>query len=109
MKRSSKAQRRRNRDYLDRNRSGQAKENRPDEEQKLTSSEEAPKQGLRLPSVQEGQLYLVEAPDGTLVDVPADKLDEWSRQQGQGAESQLTAKEGELLEKMLELLYGKED
>lgn len=109
MKRSSRKQRRHSRDYQDKRRQGQAKENQVSDSERLTRSEPAPVQGLRLPSAKSGQTYLVEAPDGTLVDVPAEKLDEWSRTQGQGAEQQLTEKEGELLEKVLEMLYGKEE
>lgn len=109
MKRSSRKQRRHSRDYQDRRRTGQARENRASDSEQLTKSEPAPVQGLRLPSAKSGQTYLVEAPDGTLVDVPADRLEAWSETQGQGAEQQLTEKEGELLEKVLEMLYGKEE
>ena len=48
----------------------------------------------------------METEDGMLVDVPADKLDEWSAMQGQEADPQLKEMEDKLLEQFLEMLYG---
>ena len=106
MKRSSRKQRRHSRDYQDRRRHSQARENRVSDSERLTRSEPAPTQGLRLPSAETGQIYLVETEDGMLVDVPADKLDEWSAMQGQEADPQLKEMEDKLLEQFLEMLYG---
>ena len=104
MKRSSKAQRKRNRDYWARQKRSRPREQKVSEPEKLTRSEPVPQQGLRLPSPQ-GKLLLMEAEDGTLVDVPEEKLDDWI--QGQEAEPQgLSEKEGMLLDKVLEMLYG---
>lgn len=108
MKRSSKAQRRRNREYLDRNRFGRPREKTVSESEKLTRSEPVPQQGLRLPSAPQGKLLLMEAEDGSLIDVPEEYLDSWMEMQGQGAE-ELTEKEGQLLDMIMEMLYGKEE
>ena len=106
MKRSSRKQRTHSRDYQDRRRHSRARENQVSDSERLTQSEPAPTQGLRLPSAETGQIYLVETEDGMLVDVPADKLDEWSAMQGQEADPQLKEMEDKLLEQFLEMLYG---
>ena len=107
MKRSSKAHRRKNREYWDRRKHSRPKEKQLPEPEKLTRTEPIPQQGLRLPSPK-GKLYMMETEDGFLVDVPEEKLDDWI--QGQAEQPQgLTEREGMLLDKVLEMLYGKED
>jgi len=108
MKRSNRKQRRRNQDYQDKRRSGAARENRPEEQMALARSEPAPTQGLRLPSDQPA-LYLMEARNGMLVDVPENKLDDWLKMQGREEEPQLTEADESLLEAVLEMIYGKEE
>lgn len=109
MKRSSRKQRRHSRDYQDKRRQGQAKENQVSDSERLTRSEPAPVQGLRLPSAEKSPLLLMEASNGMLVDVPEDRLDDWLQAQGQGAEPQLTETDERLLEAVLEMIYGKEE
>ena len=107
MKRGKASQRRKNREYWDRKKRSRAQEKHLPEPERLASSAPTPTQGLRLPSAG-SMLLLMEAEDGTLMDVPEEKLDDWIEMQGQGAESQnLTDKEGMLLDKVLEMLYGK--
>ena len=63
--------------------------------------------GPKLPSGPKQKTLLVEAADGSLVGVPEEKLPEWLEMQGQEAQSQgLDEQEGELLDKVLEMLYG---
>ena len=109
MKRSNRKQRRRNQDYQDKRRSGAARENQPEEPEVLARSEEAPTQGLRLQSANESPLLLMEARNGMLVDVPEDRLDDWLAVQGQEEEPQLTEKDERLVQKLLEMIYGKEE
>ena len=109
MKRSSKTQRRKNKDYWDRKKRSKAQEEHIPERDSLVQTSPTPTQGLRLPSAQ-GKLLLTEAADGTLIDVPEEKLGDWAELQGQGAEPQgLTEREGMLLDKVLEMLYGGAD
>ena len=52
----------------------------------------------------------MEAPDGTLMDVPEEKVDDWIQMQGQGAVSQEQQDaEDKVLEMVLEMLYGKQE
>ena len=107
MKRSSKTQRRKNRDYWDRKRQAKAQEKHLPEENSLTQEAPLKQQGLRLPSAK-GKLLLMEAPDGTLVDVPEEKVDDWLQMQGQEAVSQEQLEaEDKVLDMVLEMLYGK--
>lgn len=107
MKRGKASQRRKNREYWDRKKRSRAQEKHLPEQDRLVSTEPAPTQGLRLPSAK-GNLLLMETEDGFLVDVPEDRLDDWAEMQGQGAESQaMDEREGMLLDKVLEMLYGK--
>ena len=107
-KKTSKSQRRRNRDYWNRKKRSRVKENSPSEQEKLTRTEPVPQQGLRLPSASQGKTYLMEAEDGTLVSVPEEKLDNWIEMQGQGAVTKEQEEaEGRVLERVMEMLYGK--
>ena len=109
MKRSKASQRRKNRDYWDRKKKSKAQEKHLPKENGLTQASSLPQQGLRLPSAQ-GKLLLMEAPDGTLVDVPEEKVDDWLRMQGQEAVSQeQTEAENTVLDMVLEMLYGKQE
>ena len=50
----------------------------------------------------------MEAEDGTLVSVPEDRLDNWIEMQGQGAVTKEQEEaEGRVLERVMEMLYGK--
>ncbi len=103
----SKAARRRSRDYWNRKKHSKVQANSPAEPEKLTQSEPIAQQGLRLPAASQGKLYLMEAEDGTLADVPEAKLDDWMEMQGQEAMSaEEEEKEGELVELVLQMLYG---
>lgn len=54
-----------------------------------------------------GQMFLVEAEDGTLVDVPADRLNSWSKAQAQrDIDQELTPREKELSDAVLEKIYA---
>ena len=109
MKRPSKTQRRKNKDYWDRKKKSKAQEKHLPEEDSLIQASSLPQQRLRLPSAQ-GKLLLVEAPDGTLMDVPEEKVDDWIQMQGQGAVSQEQQDaEDKVLEMVLEMLYGKQE
>lgn len=107
-KKTSKAQRRRNRDYWARKKRSRPQISSPDEQERLTSAAPIPQQGLRLPSAPQGRLYLMEAEDGSLVDVPEERMDEWMEMQGQEAESQQEdeEKQGDLIDLVMQMLYG---
>ena len=51
------------------------------------------------------QSYLVEMEDGTLVNVPADKLDSWSRAQAEGPRP-LNKAEQRLRDRIVQEIYG---
>lgn len=106
-KKTSKSQRKRNRDYWNRKKRSKVQEKQASESERLTSSELIPQQGLRLPSAPKGKLYLMEADNGMLLDVPEEKLDDWAEMQGQGAVTKEQEEaEGRVLERVLEMLYG---
>ena len=110
-KKSSKAQRRRNRDYWNRKKRSKYKPAQASAPEKLSATEPNKQQGLRLPSAkQAGKLLLMEAEDGSLVDVPEESLGDWAEMQGQGAETQEQKDaEGKVLDMVMEMLYGKEE
>lgn len=57
----------------------------------------------------QGQRYLVEARDGTLVQVPEEKLNEWCEAQRSAADGQLNKGEEQLLDRLLQMIYGEEE
>ena len=54
---------------------------------------------------QNAQSYLVEMEDGTLVNVPADKLDSWSRAQKEGPRP-LNEAERRLKDRIVQEIFG---
>lgn len=101
------AKSRRSKEYWDKRRRAKAQERHEPQQERRTENQAEDLQGLRLPSGPEEDLMLVEAEDGRLIDVPEDKLDDWSRMQGQEAESQeLTEEEQDILETVLAMIYG---
>ena len=107
----SKTKRRKNKEYWDKRRRSRPQEKNPGEPQNLTGQPESrPQQGLRLPSTPtQGQKYLMETEDGMLVPVSEENLNEWSEAQKNAASEPLNKGEEHLLDKILELLYGKEE
>lgn len=101
---------RRQKEYWDKKKRSRPQEKKPDEPQRLTQQQAVPQQGLRLPSpATQGQKLLVEANDGTLVRVSEENLNEWSEAQKNAASGQLNKGEEQVLDRVLELLYGKEE
>ena len=104
----SKTKRRKNKEYWDKRRRSRPQENKPDEQERLTQQQPIPQQGLRLPNPS-GQKLLVEAEDGMLIPVSEENLNEWSEAQKNAASGQLNKGEEQVLGRVLELLYGKEE
>lgn len=99
---------RKQKEYWDKRKRSRPQENRPREPEKLTQQQPVAQQGLRLPSPS-GQKLLMEAEDGMLTPVSEENLNEWSEAQKNAASGQLNKGEERLLDKVLELLYGKEE
>jgi hypothetical protein len=107
---------RKQKEYWDKNRQSRPQENKPAEypqgtqPERLTQQQPVAQQGLRLPSpAGQGQKYLVEANDGTLVRVSEENLNEWSEAQKNAASGQLNKGEERVLARVLEMIYGKEE
>ena len=100
---------RRQKEYWDKKKRSRPQENKPDEPQRLTQQQAVPQRGLRLPSpATQGQRYLMEAANGMLVSVPEEEVNDWlEAQQSYGSEP-LSSTEQRLLDKVLQLLYGKD-
>jgi hypothetical protein len=94
----------------DKRRRSRPQEKKPAEPERLTQQQPVAQQGLRLPSpAGQGQKYLVEANDGTLVRVSEENLNEWSEAQKNAASGQLNKGEERVLARVLEMIYGKEE
>ncbi len=104
----SKTKRRKNKEYWDKRKRSRPQENGPEESKRLTQQQSIPQQGLRLPSPS-GQKLLVEAEDGMLIPVSEENLNEWSEAQKNAVSEPLNKGEERLLDKLLELLYGKKE
>jgi len=105
----SKAKRKQ-KEYWDKRSHSRPQEKKPAEPDSLTQQQPIPQQGLRLPSpAGQGQKYLVEANDGTLVRVSEENLNEWSEAQKNAASGQLNKGEERVLARVLEMIYGKEE
>ena len=99
---------RKQKEYWDKRRRSRPQEKTPAEPERLTQQQPVARQGLRLPSPS-GQKLLVEAEDGMLIPVSEENLNEWSEAQKNAASGQLNKGEEQVLGKVLELLYGKEE
>lgn len=99
---------RKQKEYWDKRRRSRPQENKPAEPERLTQQQPVAQQGLRLPSPS-GQKLLVEAEDGMLIPVSEENLNEWSEAQKNAASGQLNKGEEQVLDRALELLYGKEE
>ena len=99
---------RKQKEYWDKRRRSRPQEKTPAEPQRLTQQQPVAQQGLRLPSPS-GQKLLVEAEDGMLIPVSEENLNEWSEAQKNAASGQLNKGEEQVLGRVLELLYGKEE
>lgn len=99
---------RKQKEYWDKRRRSRPQEKTPAEPQRLTQQQPVAQQGLRLPSPS-GQKLLVEAEDGMLIPVSEENLNEWSEAQKNAASGQLNKGEEQVLDRVLELLYGKEE
>ena len=98
------------REYRDKRRQEKAREAAPSAPQQLTETQAVPQQGLRLPDPPgQGQRYLMQANDGTLVWVSAERLNEWLQAQSSAEQEQLNKGEERLLDRALQLIYGKEE
>ena len=97
------------REFWDKKKRSRPEEPTPGRAEKLTSTES----GLRLSnppgSEKKGQVYLMEAEDGTLVRVPEERLTEWMSAQDAIREEKESKDNGRLLDAAMELLYGKEE
>ena len=95
--------RRHSRKDPNRRRRSAPKEQSPEREEKLGRLElPAPPERL------EPEVYLMQAADGTLVRVPADRLEAWQSAQANSGSEPLSKEEGQMLAAVLEMLYGKE-
>lgn len=102
--------RRENKEYWDKKKRSRPQEAKPEEREKLTATQSRPQQGLRLHSqTLRGQLSLMEASNGMLVQVPEEKMNDWLEAQQSEADAPLNSGELQLLDKVLEMLYGKEE
>lgn len=105
---------RKQKEYWDKRRRSRPQEKTPAEypqgtqPERLTQQQPVAQQGLRLPSPS-GQKLLVEAEDGMLIPVSEENLNEWSEAQKNAASGQLNKGEEQVLDRALELLYGKEE
>ena len=99
---------RKQKEYWDKRRRSRPQEKTPAEPERLTQQQPVAQQGLRLPSPS-GQKLLVEAEDGMLIPVSEENLNEWSEAQKNAASGQLNKGEEQVLDRVLELLYGKEE
>jgi hypothetical protein len=101
---------RKQKEHWDKHRQSRPQEKTPAEPERLTQQQPVAQQGLRLPSpAGQGQKYLVEANDGTLVRVSEENLNEWSEAQKNAASGQLNKGEERVLARVLEMIYGKEE
>lgn len=100
---------RKQKEYWDKRRRSRPQEKTPAEPERLTQQQPVAQQGLRLPSpATQGQRYLMEAANGMLVSVPEEEVNDWlEAQQSYGSEP-LNSTEQRLLDRVLQLLYGKD-
>lgn len=105
----SKTKRRQSKEYLDKKRRSRPREKHPEENGRLVTQQTKAQQGLRLPNPDGQQKYLMETEDGMLVPVSEENLDAWSEAQKNSAEEPLNSTELQLLDKVLEMLYGPEE
>ena len=105
----SKTKRRQSKEYWDKKKRSRPREKHPAQEDRKVIQEPKPQQGLRLPSPKAGDLSLLEAKNGMLVQVPDENLEAWEEAQQNEAEEPLNSGELQLLDKVLEMLYGKEE
>ena len=96
--------RRHSRKDPDKRRRSAPREQRPEREEKL-SRLELPQP----PESAEPETYLMQAADGTLVRVPAERLEAWQSAQESSGKEPLSKEEGRMLAAVMEMLYGKEE
>ena len=102
-------QSRASKEFWDKKKRSRPEEPTPGRAEKLTSTES----GLRLSNPpgyeRKGQVYLMEAADGTLVRVPEEKLDDWLLRQDAIRNEEESKDNGQLIDAVMALLYGKEE
>ena len=96
-------------EYWDKKKRSRPKEARPGKSEALTSTQGGRRPQSPQDAEQKGQVYLMEAADGTLVRVPEEKLTAWMNAQDAIREAQESKDKGQLLDAVTEMLYGKEE
>ena len=102
-------QSRASKEFWDKKKRSRPQEATPGRQEKLTQTQG----GLRLVNPpgpeKKGQVYLMEAADGTLVRVPEEKLDDWLSRQDAIRNEEESKDNGQLIDAVMALLYGKEE
>ena len=102
-------QSRANKEFWDKKKRSRPQEATPGRQEKLTQTQG----GLRLANPpgpeKQGQVYLMEAADGTLVHVPEERLDSWMNRQDAIRNEEESKDNGQLIDAVMALLYGKEE
>ena len=102
-------QSRASKEFWDKKKHSRPQEATPGRQEKLTQTQG----GLRLVNPpgpeKKGQVYLMEAADGTLVRVPEEKLDDWLLRQDAIRNEEESNDNGQLIDSVMALLYGKEE
>ena len=102
-------QSRASKEFWDKKKRSRPKAATPGRAEKLTSTQGGLRLGNPPGADRQGEVYLMEAADGTLVRVPEEKLGTWMSRQDAIKEEKDSKDNGQLIDAVMELLYGKEE